>query len=62
MERTSEDKTAAVHFLRFELTVDAIARLKSGAVRVSMGIDHPAMRVKYDLDTQTIKSLTNDLT
>ncbi|MDA1073387.1 MAG: DUF3501 family protein [Proteobacteria bacterium] len=62
MERTSDEKTAAVHFLRFELTADAIACLKAGSARVTMGVGHPAMQVQCDLDRQTIDSLTNDLT
>jgi len=41
LERTEEDKTSAVHFLRFELTPDLIAALRQGAP-LSAGIDHPA--------------------
>ena len=41
LERSNDDKTSAVHFLRFELSPAMIAALKSGAA-VGMGIDHPA--------------------
>lgn len=41
MERSNEEKTAAVHFLRFELTKDMAEALKYG-VGLSMGVDHPA--------------------
>jgi hypothetical protein len=41
LERTTEEKTSSVHFLRFELTPAMIKAVKSGAA-VSMGIDHPA--------------------
>ncbi len=40
LERENEDKTPAVHFLRFELTAGMIAAAKSGAV-ISVGVDHP---------------------
>ena len=41
LERENEQKTAAVHFLRYELTVAMVAALKGGAA-LSAGIDHPA--------------------
>ena len=40
MERATEEKTSAVHFLRFELSPDMLASLKGGAA-LSAGIDHP---------------------
>ena len=39
MDRTTEDKTSAVHFLRFELTPEMIASFKEGAA-LDAGIDH----------------------
>ncbi|GMR20925.1 MAG: DUF3501 family protein [Gammaproteobacteria bacterium] len=39
LERETEEKTSAVHFLRFEFTPDMISLLKGGAALV-MGIDH----------------------
>ena len=39
MDRTTEDKTSAVHFLRFELTPEMIAAFKGGAT-LDAGIDH----------------------
>jgi hypothetical protein len=41
LERSNDEKTAAVHFLRFELTKDMAEALKYG-VSLSMGVDHPA--------------------
>jgi hypothetical protein len=41
MERTTEEKTSAVHFLRFEFTPAMIQRLKAGGV-LTAGVDHPA--------------------
>lgn len=42
MERSNEEKTAAVHFLSFELPPAAIAALRTEAA-LTMGIDHPAL-------------------
>lgn len=39
LDRETEDKTSAVHFLRFELTPVMISAVKDG-VNVSVGIDH----------------------
>ena len=39
LERENDEKTSAVHFLRFELTTDMINRAKAGAA-ISIGIDH----------------------
>jgi hypothetical protein len=40
LERENEEKTSAVHFLRFELTPAMIAALRSGS-ELAVGIDHP---------------------
>lgn len=39
LERETEVKTSAVHFMRFELTTDMVKAVKKGA-SVSVGIDH----------------------
>ncbi len=44
MERENEEKTSAVHFLRFELDATSIAAAKSGQA-LRMGIDLDAYRV-----------------
>jgi len=41
LERTTDDKTSSVHFLRFELTPAMIAAVKQGAA-IGMGIEHEA--------------------
>ena len=43
LERENEEKTSAVHFLRFELTAGMIASLRAGA-ELSAGIDHERYR------------------
>ena len=40
LERENEEKTSAVHFLRFELPSPTIAALKRGAA-LAIGVDHP---------------------
>ncbi|MDM8547805.1 DUF3501 family protein [Candidatus Venteria ishoeyi] len=47
LERTNEEKTSAVHFMRLELNDDMIAALKAGA-DLSMGIAHPAYNVAVE--------------
>jgi uncharacterized protein DUF3501 len=41
LERENDEKTSAVHFLRFELTPAMIAALRGGS-ELAAGIDHPA--------------------
>jgi len=43
LERENEEKTSAVHFLRFELDAAMIAALRGGAA-LALGIDHPHYR------------------
>ena len=39
LERDNKEKTSAVHFMRYELSDDMIAAVKSGAA-ISAGVDH----------------------
>ena len=43
LERENDEKTSAVHFLRFELTPAMTAAAKAGAA-ISMGVDHEQYR------------------
>ena len=47
LERENDEKTAAVHFLRFELTPLMIRTLKFGS-DIAMGCDHPQYEIKLD--------------
>jgi hypothetical protein len=61
LERSDEDKTSAVHFLRFELPPEHVAALKDGA-ELAAGIDHANYRVAIDPVPQNIRvSLLLDL-
>ncbi|MGH8662909.1 MAG: DUF3501 family protein [Burkholderiales bacterium] len=61
LERENEDKTSSVHFLRFDLTPEMIARLRAGA-GLSLGIDHPNYpHTIAAVDAGTRASLVADL-
>ena len=61
LPRSTDEKTAAVHFLRFELTREMVAALKRGA-RLAIGVDHPAYRVAIpEVPKETRDSLVADL-
>lgn len=47
LERENEQKTSAVHFLRFELGAERVAALKAGAA-LAVGVDHPEYRYALD--------------
>ncbi|MFC5302557.1 DUF3501 family protein [Azospira restricta] len=60
LDRETEDKTAAVHFLRFELTPAMVAAVKQGAA-IRAGIDHPGYRAEATLPQAVRDSLAGDL-
>lgn len=60
LDRSTPDKTAAVHFMRFELTPAMIAAVKQGA-QIAAGIDHPAYREATMLSPQVSAALAVDL-
>jgi len=61
LERSNEEKTSAVHFLRFELTAPMKTALKSGA-QMKIGCDHPEYLAQVgELAPETLASLLKDL-
>ena len=61
LERENDDKTSSVHFLRFDLTPEMVARLRAGAA-LSLGIDHPNYQHTIAaVDAATRTSLIADL-
>jgi hypothetical protein len=61
MERENEEKTSAVHFLRFELSASMVEAMKSGA-SLSIGVDHDSYRhLLSPLPTPIRDSLSRDL-
>lgn len=61
MERSTDEKAAAVHFLRFELAPNAVAALKAGK-SLAMGVDHPEVAVVLNpVHPDSTASLVGDL-
>jgi hypothetical protein len=60
MERENDDKTSAVHFMRWELTEEMAAALKYG-VSLTMGVDHPNYTAQLQLPPGTRNALAADL-
>jgi len=60
LERENEEKTAAVHFVRFELPAAQRERLKRGA-RLTIGVDHPEYRVSVEPPAEQRAALIVDL-
>jgi len=58
--RSTDDKTSAVHFLRFELTAAHVAELKRGA-DAAVCTDHAAYRARTALEPATLEALAADL-
>ncbi len=61
LERADENKTSAVHFLRFELNAEQVAALRGGAP-LAAGIDHDVYMVEISPVADNIReSLLGDL-
>ena len=60
LTRETEEKTSAVHFLRFELTPAMVAAAQEGAT-IQMGIEHPNYAHTVTLSQASRDSLAADL-
>ena len=60
LERSNEEKTAAVHFLRFQLTTAFINALRESQP-LRFGIDHERMRCEAAVPAEVRASLMEDL-
>jgi len=61
LERSTEHKTSAVHFLRFELSIDMKKALQAGA-QMMVGCDHPEYPMHIEnLPSETLASFLTDL-
>lgn len=61
MDRSTEDKTSSVHFLRFQLGEAAVAAVRAGAA-IAFGIDHSNLAVAADpVPEATRAALAGDL-
>ena len=59
LDRSDDDKTSAVHFMRFEFSSGAIAALKSGAA-LSFGIDDPRTPLRVEASESLRAALRED--
>ena len=60
LDRSTDEKTSAVHFLRFQLEQDDIADFISSS-EVKIGVDHPEYNKEILLEESAKKSLQGDL-
>ncbi len=61
LERSTAEKTSAVHFLRFELAPAMVAAMHAGA-GLAAGVEHPALTVRIDTVAEVVReSLVADL-
>ena len=59
LERETDEKTSAVHFMRFELSSEQIAALKDGAAFAS--VEHAAYPIaRFEVAQTTRDALTKD--
>ena len=60
LERSTDNKTSAVHFLRFQLNQDDIAAFLSDE-KIIFGVDHNEYNREIELEPEARASLTKDL-
>jgi Protein of unknown function (DUF3501) len=60
MERENEEKTSAVHFVRFELDAGMRQALKQDA-GLAIGVDHPNYGASVEVGPEVRRSLAGDL-
>lgn len=61
LERETDEKTSAVHFMRFELSSEQIAALKDGA-KLFASVEHAAYPIaRFEVATSTRNALAKDL-
>jgi len=60
LERSTAEKTSAVHFMRFEFTAEMIDSLRSGA-GLAFGTDHAGYPYETDVSAETQEALLEDM-
>ena len=60
LERENDEKTSAVHFVRFELTA-AMKQALAGGARLAAGVDHAEYSVGAEVDAAIRSALIKDL-
>ncbi len=59
LERENDEKTSAVHWMRFEFTPAMRAAMQAGTP-VTIGSDHPAYGQSVKLAAETVAALSRD--
>lgn len=59
LDRSTADKTSAVHFLRFEFTPAAVAALRAGA-SLQFGIEDPRLPARQPVAGESLAALLHD--
>ena len=59
LERTTDEKTSSVHFMRFEFTAEMISALKEGA-EMKAGVSHKEYQHEIIVDPNVRQSLVGD--
>jgi hypothetical protein len=60
LDRENDEKTSAVHFVRFEFNVPTCAAIKAGAA-VKIGCDHTNYPAHLEIAADTLASLAGDI-
>ena len=60
LDRENDEKTSAVHFVRFEFSAATCAAIKAGAA-VKIGCDHTNYPAHMEIPADTLASLAGDL-
>ena len=60
LDRENEEKTSAVHFVRFQFPAAAVASIKAGAL-VKLGCDHPNCNMSEVIPADKLAALLQDL-
>jgi precorrin-3B methylase len=60
LDRENDEKTSAVHFVRFEFTPAMTTALKAGAA-AKLGCDHTNYPAHTSISAETLASLAGDL-
>ena len=60
LDRENDEKTSAVHFVRFEFNASTRAAIKAGAA-VKIGCDHTNYPAHLEVAADTLASLAGDI-
>ena len=59
LDRENEEKTSAIHFVRFQFSLAAINAIKAGTI-VKLGCEHPSYTMSTVIPQEKLAALTED--